>query len=244
MSAAPETDLLIDCAGCSDVGRIRSLNEDRFLLRPEVGLWAVTDGMGGHDAGDFASDVVMVELGGVGAHTALPEMLEDFGEHVAQANRRLLEAAGGDASSVIGCTLAALLVTGRQLACVWAGDSRIYRIRDGRIELISQDHTEVQQLVDQGAITEADARLHPRRNVVTRAIGVFDFPEMDLVEEEVQRGDILLLCTDGLTEHVGNEEILAAAEEASAAGLCDDLIALALERGGTDNVTVVAVRFG
>lgn len=244
MSGAPESGVAADCAGRSDVGRVRSLNEDRYLLRPEVGLWAVADGMGGHDAGDFASETVMAELGGLAAHAALPGMLEAFDERVSEANRRLLEAARRAGPSVIGCTLAALLVAGGQFACIWAGDSRVYRIRGGRIEQISHDHTEVQELIDQGVLAAEDALRHPRRNVITRAIGIFDVPELDLVEGPVESGDVFLICSDGLTEHVANDEILAAAENATAAGFCDDLIALALERGGSDNVTVVAVRFG
>lgn len=232
----------IDSEGRSDVGRVRDLNEDSLLIRPDIGLWAIADGMGGHDAGDFASQTLVGELDHLAPAQSAPELLTAMEDRVIAANETLRQTArarGEDA--VIGCTLASLVIFGGAYACVWSGDSRVYRVRNGSIEQISRDHTEAQELVDRGTITAAEAKVWPRKNVITRAIGVFDTPELEMVQGRIEDGDLFVLCSDGLTEHVRDHEILGAAAARPLARVCDQLIEMTLQRGAKDNVTVIAV---
>ncbi|APF38518.1 serine/threonine protein phosphatase [Chelatococcus daeguensis] len=230
-----------ETGAATHTGKVRSLNEDRFLARPQAGLWAVADGMGGHEGGEIASAALMTALETIGAPASAPDLLARLEDRVLRANRQLREmsrARGG----VLGTTLAALLVFDRDQACVWSGDSRIYRVRDGSIAQLTRDHSEAQEMVDLGLLTADEARVWPRRNVITRAIGVSDEPELEIHQGRVAPGDIFVLCSDGLTAHVADEEILAHVAGAPPQVACDDLIALTLERGASDNVTVVAVR--
>jgi len=201
----------IDSVGRSDVGRVRSLNEDSLLLRPDIGVWAVADGMGGHDAGDFASQTLVGELDRLEPARSAPELLTAMEDRVIAANDTLrVTARERGEHAIIGCTLASLVIFNGAYACVWSGDSRVYRVRNGAIEQISRDHTEAQELVDRGNITAQEAKTWPRKNVITRAIGVFDSPELEMVQGRIEDGDIFVLCSDGLTEHVGDHEILSA----------------------------------
>ena len=153
--------------------------------------------------------------------------------------KELSEERGG----LVGTTVAVLLVFDAFYACVWSGDSRIYRIRGQGIEQITLDHSEIQELVSEGKLNAEEARTWPRRNVITRAIGVRDDPELEMKSGTLEPGDIFALCTDGLTAHVEDSEILALAGQHRAQEACDRLVALTLDRGAADNVTVVIVRF-
>jgi serine/threonine protein phosphatase PrpC len=231
-----------DSEGRSDTGRVRSLNEDSFLMRPDIGLWAVADGMGGHDAGDFASQTLVAELNQLTRPESAPALLTAMEAGVLAANGTLRRAARERGNgTIIGCTLASLVIYKGAYACVWSGDSRVYRVRGGQIEQISRDHTEAQELVDRGTITAEEARIWPRKNVITRAIGVFDTPELEMVQGRVEDGDIFVICSDGLTEHVKDDEILRATASRPTRRICDELIELTLERGAKDNVTVIAI---
>jgi protein phosphatase len=145
--------------------------------------------------------------------------------------------------ATMGATLVVLLVHRRHFACVWSGDSRIYLVRSGQITQISRDHTEVQDMVDRGLLTAEEAKRSPRRHVITHAIGVHETPELDIESGEIADGDTFLLCSDGLTEHVADTEILRAVEAESAQAACDALLALTLERGARDNVTIIIVHY-
>ena len=232
----------IECAAATDTGRVRDLNEDSYLARPDLGLWLVADGMGGHHAGDFASRTVVDELDRLEPAASAPALLTALEERVIHANALLRQAArerGG--SGLIGCTIAALVIFGGAYACVWSGDSRIYRVRQGVAEQVTRDHTEAQELVDRGTLTPDEAKSWPRRNVVTRAIGVFDEPELEMVQGRVEDGDVFVLCSDGLTQHVEDDEIGRMANLRPLRRAVDELIATTLARGAKDNVTVVAV---
>lgn len=227
--------------GATDVGRVRKLNEDSLLMRPDLGLWVVADGMGGHDAGDFASQTVCAELDKLNPTISARSLLSAMEARVIAANAVLRQTARerGD-KAVIGCTLATLMIYEDAFACVWSGDSRVYRIRRGAIEQITRDHTEAQELVDLGTLTPDEARTWPRKNVITRAIGVFDEPELEIQQGRIEDGDLFVICSDGLTEHVEDREILAASTNAIGA-FVQHLISTTLERGARDNVTVIAV---
>ncbi len=232
----------IDSDGSTDVGRVRKLNEDSLLMRPDLGLWVVADGMGGHDAGDFASQTVVAELDNLNPSTSARGLLSAMEARVIAANailRRTAAERGEDA--VIGCTLASLMIYEDAFACVWSGDSRVYRIRHGQIEQVTRDHTEAQELIDLGTLTLEEAKTWPRKNVITRAIGVFDEPELEIHQGRIEDGDLFLICSDGLTEHVDDAEILHASSHNPIGGFVEYLINTTLDRGAKDNVTVIAV---
>ena len=231
-----------DTGQATDVGCRRSVNEDALLARPDLGLWVVADGMGGHEAGDFASATIVEELAHVG-HAASPDDLRArVMARLSRANDRILDHSHDLGRGAIGATVVAILANGEDYACIWSGDSRAYLLRDGRLVQQSRDHTEVRALLDAGSITAEEAANWPRKNVITRAIGVTDRPECDMVVGQLRPGDRFLLCSDGLTEHVTDPEIADHLDRMGPQDACDALIRQTLERGAQDNVTVIAFR--
>ncbi|MHA6686782.1 PP2C family protein-serine/threonine phosphatase [Mesorhizobium sp. A556] len=227
--------------GVSHKGCVRTLNEDNYLIEPQSGLWLVADGMGGHDAGEVASASIVGHLATIGIPSSAPDLRARFEDRLSHAHeeiRRISEERG----ATIGSTVAALLVIDGNFVCLWSGDSRVYLVRNGSISQISRDHTEVQELLDRGMISPAEARTWPRRNVITRAIGVSDEIVIDFQQGQTLPGDIFILSSDGLTVHVTDDEIEAAVLSASPQAACENLLATVLARGGTDNVTIVAVK--
>jgi protein phosphatase len=230
----------------SDQGRRRPANEDSFALAPEVGLFLVADGMGGHRAGQVAS--------GLAARAAVGTLrsLRDEPCSPAEKLRACVTAANDEilASSRVkpelagmGTTLVALLAEGDRVALAHVGDSRAYRIRGGRIERLTDDHTLVGELVRRGELPPSAAGFHPHRHVLTRALGVRRTVAPDLLELAPQPGDVFLLCSDGLTGHVDDAEIaqlVGAAPDLDTA--CQRLVDLANLRGGEDNITVILLR--
>ena len=228
----------------TDVGRVRSVNEDSFLSRPEAGLWVVADGMGGHAAGDFASRTIVQQLYSIGLSGSPDDFQARFMDRLGRANDEIKEHAAALDKGAIGATLVALLVQGPDYACIWSGDSRIYRLRDGALQQQTRDHTEVQALLDAGSITEQEAETWPRRNVITRAIGVSDDPQCDVVAGVLNPGDVFLLCSDGLTEHSSDDDLCRTLlQSSSPEAACQELIEMTLDKGAKDNVTTVVVHF-
>jgi len=225
----------------SHVGVVRKNNEDSYLHRPDLGLWAVADGMGGHSAGDVASQTVVECLGQVAANGSLSSMVESAEDKLLEANRRLLALAVNQHQRTIGSTAVALLARGGHVACLWAGDSRAYRIRGKRIERMTQDHAMVEDLVSSGLMSRDEAMSHPQANRITRAIGAMPGLFVDVELFALEPGDIFLLCSDGLYKELNDADIVKALNGNEQA--VDALINLALERRARDNVTVVAVRF-
>jgi len=224
-------------------GKVRQENEDSHLVLAANGVFAVADGMGGHEAGALASSVVTESLQSIGCPASASDLLARLEDRVLRANMRLKTIARERGGIVLGATLAALLIYDQHYACVWSGDSRIYRLRGGEIAQLSRDHTEVQELIDGGVLTPADARAWPRRNVITRAIGVHDDPELELEHGVLETGDVFVLCSDGLTNYVEDREIRDCMSHNRCQNACDALVAMTLERGAADNVTVLAVRY-
>ena len=227
--------------GVSHKGCVRDHNEDSYLVEPQIGLWVVADGMGGHEAGEVASASIVEHLATIGIASSAPDLRARFEDRLNRAHaeiRRISRSRG----VTIGSTVAALLAMDGRFACLWSGDSRVYLVRDAAISQISRDHTEVQELLDSGAISAAEAENWPRRNVITRAIGVNDEIAIDFQQGETLAGDIFILSTDGLTAHVSDAEIAAAVLSAAPQAACEKLLAMVLERGGTDNVTIVLVK--
>ena len=232
----------IEAGAATHVGKVRRQNEDNFVVATRHGLWAVADGMGGHAGGDIASRTIVEELAAVAIPATAAELLANCEQHIVRANSRLKQL-GDERGALVGTTVAVLLIFEDDYACVWSGDSRIYRLRRHQIEQISVDHTEVQELVSKGRLTAEEARTWPRRNVITRAIGASADPELEIKGGALEAGDTFVICSDGLTAHVEDAEILALASENAPQKACDLLVELTLERGAVDNVTVVAVRF-
>jgi len=232
-----------ESGAATHVGKVRQQNEDNYIVAAQSGIWAVADGMGGHEAGDVASHTVVEELGLIAPASSASELLAACEAHMVNANSRLKRLADVRGFAVIGTTVAMLLIYEGVFACVWSGDSRIYRVRGSQIAQLSVDHTEVQELVDEGTLSAEEARTWPGRNVITRAIGTYDSPELEIINGSLEPGDVFIICSDGLTNHVENHEILAAASGNPPQRACDLLVEMTLDRGATDNVTVVMVRF-
>lgn len=228
----------------SHAGKVRDHNEDLSLVAPDIGVFAVADGMGGHDDGALASATVVEQLRSIGRAASASDLLARLEDRILRANAELISHARVRGAGVVGSTVVVLLTFDYHYACVWAGDSRLYLIRQGCIVQVSRDHSEVQALIDTGALTAAEARSWPRRNIVTRAIGVRGDPELEIRDGALAGGDIFVLCSDGLTAHVDDQEILQLARDRPPQEACDALVELTLERGASDNVTVVVVRCG
>ena len=225
----------------TNVGLAREHNEDNVLARPDIGLWVVADGMGGYGGGDVASGAVVAALKTVSPSASASGLLAEFEEKIVGVNSDLRAMAHARNGAILGTTLAALMVHGTNFACVWCGDSRVYLRRNGRLAQVSRDHSEVQELIDRGVLRKEEASTWPRRNVVTRALGATDDPELEIVDGPAYAGDRFLLCSDGLTVHVADDEIAASLEGAHPQSAVDDLLRLTLERGASDNVSIIIV---
>lgn len=237
--------MAFESAARTHVGCRRKINEDSILSRPEIGVWAVADGMGGHDAGEVASTMVTEGLAALPPNADLHDRIQQVQRSLEDVNRRLIAMGGsGPERRTIGTTVVALVADHRAFACLWAGDSRIYQARGGRLIQLTHDHSLVQELVDMGEITPAQAANHPNGNVVTRAVGVSPGLRIDIVEGEVHRGDVFLLATDGLTRMVNDVELLRGLESRDLNSAADQFIADTLERGAPDNVSLVMLRAG
>lgn len=231
-----------DSFGGTHQGRVRPINEDRFLSRPDHGVFIVADGMGGHSHGDIASSAIVQCVEDGLSHVPHAQKVRSVCDSLVRANTMIGDIARANGNIVIGSTIAGLSVTDAKFSVVWSGDSRVYILRDGRIRQLSTDHNEAEMLLRQGAITPEQAREWPRKNVIVHAIGVSDEPHIEIAEGGLHRGDVFVLCTDGLTNHLADAEIRKIVMEHAAQPGCVELIRLALARGGTDNVTVVIAK--
>ncbi|MDQ0285777.1 protein phosphatase [Desulfofundulus luciae] len=227
----------------SDAGLVRRVNEDSLCVEPGLGLFAVADGMGGHQAGEIASRMAIAELVRfLKAHHPLPD---DPGtilvQGVQEANRLVYQLSSSSAGyRGMGTTLTAALVIKDYLYLAHVGDSRIYLLREGKMHQLTEDHSLVQELVRLGGLSEEQARCHPQRNVLTRALGIEPRVEVDGGRVKLQPGDKVLLCTDGLTVHLSPQEIGTLVEKNPDLNRAvNKLLQAALKRGGSDNITVI-----
>lgn len=238
----------LDSGIATSVGRVRKINEDTPFVSHDLGIWAVADGMGGYAHGDVASQTVIGELNNLGRPASLEDQRARILHRVWRAHGRIATHAKDAGIANVGSTVVALGVFGDHYSCVWSGDSRCYRIRSSMMNQVSKDHTQVQTLLNRGQITPEEAREWPRRNVITRAVGISDDPRCDAVIGEIMPNDVFLLCSDGLTEHLSDDVILETVlaglrVRMSAQGICEKLIADTEQAGARDNVTVVMARF-
>ena len=230
-----------DAGSATHPGKVRPRNEDSHLVRSDAGLWAVADGMGGHEAGDVASQLIVKALDTIAATGSAVELLEETESRILLANRQIIEMSRQQGGAVIGSTVAILLISEDHYACLWAGDSRLYLARRDTIRQVSRDHTEVEEMLASGAVTAEEVKNWPS-NIITRAVGVQDNPELEIVTGAFEDCDIFVLCSDGLTKHVADDEILKCVSTYDAKSSSAALVQLALERGGLDNVTVIVVQ--
>jgi protein phosphatase len=235
--------MLFETGAATHVGKVRERNEDSYLVRPKAGIWAVADGMGGHEAGDLASRTVVKALASIEAPESASELLSLCKSRIFDANAQLLKISHERGGATIGTTVTILLTFDGYFACVWSGDSRMYRVRDNSISQVSRDHTEAEDLLAEGVITPEEANSWVGKNVITRAIGVIEYPELEVVTGTTRPDDVFIICTDGLTRHVEDEEILESITAPTVQQACERLIRLTLGRGAGDNVTVVVVRY-
>jgi len=256
-----ERNLKIEAWGTTDVGMKRRLNEDVFVIDEGTGAYIVADGMGGHSAGEVASrlavDAILEHIKGgeglLGDATWPDHWLADrsasgnlLADAIAEGHRAVLAAVGGDNElKGMGTTVVAALLDRRtdRLVIGHVGDSRAYRIRDGRIELLTEDHSWVHEQVREGNLSEEAARTHPLKNVVTQALGGSTDPVVDVLETDLRAGDLFILCSDGLNTMLTDteiEEIVNGSAGLSEAG--QNLVIAANEHGGNDNITVVLLQ--
>ncbi|MDH5711603.1 MAG: protein phosphatase 2C domain-containing protein [Gammaproteobacteria bacterium] len=229
----------------TDVGRKRLHNEDSFYSSDEKCLWFVADGMGGHNAGDFASQSLVND---VEAFYTPADSIDDsvikLEETIQQTNLNLIKRASNiNDDTIIGATIALFISKDNQGVILWAGDSRIYRIRSGSIEQLTTDHSLVNDMIEQNLIELNEAESHPDKNKITRAVGY----DKDLVlayrKLAIQPGDRYILCSDGLSKELSDEDILAIAGNGSTATTNQALMQKALEKGGRDNITTITIDF-
>lgn len=222
-------------------GTRRGHNEDAYVSRPDLGLWAVADGAGGHEDGALASGMIAEALDSIDPELSAGEILGAVRARVAAVHAGLVaEAARRGPDVMIASTLVVLILRGGHFACLWAGDSRAYRLRGGVLQRITRDHSLVQELVDAGEIAAEAAEGHPRANVVTRAVGAgAEAVALEKTTDLLAPGDRFLLCSDGLTKAIPETEI------AALLGLEDEvtrgMVAAALAREASDNVTAVGI---
>ncbi len=231
--------MTFDTAARTHAGRRRRLNEDALLAAPDQRLWVVADGMGGHDAGDVASAMIVEALSVCGVPAREGAVLEAL-QQVNAALIALARAAGPQ--RMIGSTVAGLVADGSHYLCFWAGDSRVYLLRDGALTRLTRDHSLVQELVDAGMLDARDAETHPNANVITRAVGTTDALVVDTVGGMFQPGDLFLIASDGLTRLVGDDELRNELQAPDLAFTADELVNLVLLRGAPDNVSLILVR--
>ena len=223
----------------TDIGRLRKQNEDAAWFDEGRAVFAVADGMGGHLAGEVASRMAIEAVQRLARDNAYPGIAA-LREAVASAHETILAHAQDHIECAgMGTTLSVLWLGENYAYIAHVGDSRIYRLREGSLTQITQDHSLVEELVRAGLITREQARTHPRRNIITRALGTHGENEPDLLVTDVKDGDLFLLCTDGLTGMVTDEDIGRVLLENSMEAAADALLALALDAGGRDNVTLI-----
>lgn len=231
------------CAFRTDVGKVRANNQDAPIVSEKLRLYGVADGMGGHKGGEVAStsarDDLLRELDGkTPSVAALSGAIEEVNRQIYHQQEH------DDALTGMGTTLSVLWMSDNFVYIGHVGDSRVYLLRDGEFKQMTLDHSLVEQLVREGVLTEEEAQNHPRRNIITRAIGTDESVEVDVVVEERRKGDLWLACSDGLHGLVDDRQMRDALRQYAPEKAADVLLKAALDAGGRDNVTLVIVHDG
>lgn len=226
------------------MGAVREVNEDSQIEKPEIGLWVVADGMGGHSAGDVASGMVVDELSAVRRTGNNEEFIERVIEVLSITNQKLRQLAFQkfDKQAVMGTTIAVLILYENNYTILWAGDSRVYRFRNRQLEQLTRDHSQVNDMLDSGLLTEDEVEDHPLANVITRAIGASQTLNLERIDGDLKHGDIFMLCSDGLNKELTDQEISPFFSSGDVDEINRALIHSALVRGAQDNITAISVR--
>lgn len=233
-----------ESATTTHTGKVRAVNEDASLDLPSRGLWVVADGMGGHDAGDVASKMIVDTLREVKAHDDPADFLDEVEDRLLDVNLSLNEIAQ-DAPAVrtIGSTVVALLAMGRHTVIMWAGDSRAYRLRNGELLQLTVDHSQVELMVQTGELLPEQAESHPLANVITRAVGGAEDLHLDVELREIVDGDRYLLCSDGLYNDLSEQTIARCLGDGDCDMACRALLNAALSGAANDNITAAVIEF-
>jgi len=227
----------------TDVGTVREVNEDALILRPEIGLWAVADGMGGHEVGDVASAKVVDALNGVENEDLLSDFVDAVDDSLIRANNRIIQYSQEMLDNAsMGSTVVTLLARGRVGVCLWVGDSRLYRYRNGVLSQLSRDHSQVEEMVQMGLLTPEQAENHPDSHVITRAIGGEDELYVDINIFSLQIGDTFMLCSDGLYNAVAITDIEACLDQRNPQLGSEELMCRALANNARDNVSLIVLK--
>ena len=235
----------ISSNGVTHTGNVRSKNEDSILVHADENLWIVADGMGGHHAGDFASQTITNNLSLFKQHASLDDNILLLEENILNSNsiiRKKSYKLGRNAT--IGSTVVCVYVWHKYLFAFWAGDSRLYRFRDDKLERLTEDHSYVEELVRMGKIEARDAEVHPAANVVLKAVGIDDNLCMDFEYFEIQDGDIFIICSDGLYKDLDEAKFPPIIESnyEDMTGLSEALLSSSLDAGGTDNISIITLK--
>lgn len=226
----------------TETGLVRKINEDALYASDKKAHWAVADGMGGHHAGDLASQLVVEKLDLLPQGEPLSQRVDRLEDSLITANQELVSMAGGD-DKVIGTTVAGLMFDSRRYLVYWCGDSRVYLLRNGSLSQETVDHTLVQELLEQGRINPVDVEHHPERNVITRAVGATTNLYVDMDLRPLQAGDLFLICSDGLDKEIGENELtqLLNMKGQRLEHLADRLMSTCLDRTAKDNITLILI---
>lgn len=223
------------------VGRVRDVNEDSLLALPEIGVWLVADGMGGHSAGDFASNTIAENVAALPRDLEPGELMHAVREAINRSHAMIRTEADANGGKTIGATVVALILANGHFVSFWAGDSRLYRLRDGAVEILTTDHSIVADLVLAGQMTWDEAEHHPQSNAITRAVGVGDEFQVDKIRGEARSGDRFLLCTDGLNKYASQKTIERILNACPIESVVDELLKTALDGGGADNISIIVI---
>jgi protein phosphatase len=232
------------CSAVTHTGHKRSLNEDAYFVNPKLGLWAVADGMGGHHGGKEASQMIVQKLKAL-KHTstnlAMQQQLHDCLDQVNYAlyHKSLTE----PPYDTIGSTLALMLTQKNHCQLFWAGDSRIYLLREKKLMQLSHDHSYVQKLTDRGELSPADAKHHPKANLITNAVGIQAIIKLETHTLQAKPGDRFLICSDGLYNELSEQEITHFLKKPSLESGCEDMLKAVLKKEASDNITIVMLAF-
>ncbi|PEQ14577.1 hypothetical protein B2G71_03125 [Novosphingobium sp. PC22D] len=224
-------------------GNVRQVNEDAVCERPLANIWAVADGMGGHSRGEWASAKISEFLSDVAVPDDFDQACHALADSIHEANR-VIFTESRERGEQMGSTVVALHISDDRFAILWIGDSRAYLLRDGQLIRLTTDHSLVQEMIERGALDPAEAARHEMRNMLSRAVGVMDDVQVDIVVDQALPEDVFLLCSDGLTGQLSDEEIAAVLASQDTRKAVETLLEQVLERGAPDNVSIVAVDVG
>lgn len=235
------TEYRLDWQASTNTGSVRDHNEDLYAVVPDLKVWVVADGMGGHSAGDWASKQIAEAFSELPDCEGLDSLLEGVGNAIHSANATIFQR-GLSEGKTMGSTVVSLAISGNAFGIVWAGDSRAYLLRGGELLQLTTDHTQVQAMIARGILSPDEAESHPMSHVLSKAVGVEEVLELEGITDTFHSGDLFLLCTDGLHGVLQESEIRDILLNSEFTASADRLIERCLEVGAKDNVTVIVVQ--